>query len=143
MITVVPSDTPPTTPEIIPTVPTADVLLVQNPPAGELARVVVAPMHMLGDPVMGAGNGLTVTTELIVQPPTEYTIVEVPSVKPLTAPEVELTVATAGLLLVHVPPGVEFASVLVVPRHTTRLPVIGLSNGLTVTTLVVKQTPTV
>jgi hypothetical protein len=51
----VPRDTPFTIPDMIPTPATPGVLLVQNPPAGELVSGVVAPTQILGDPDIGAG----------------------------------------------------------------------------------------
>ncbi len=42
-------------------------LLLQITP-GELVNVIVLPIHTLEGPVIGAGNGLTVTTMLVLQP---------------------------------------------------------------------------
>jgi hypothetical protein len=51
-------------------------------------------------------------------------IVAVPAVRPLTSPD-ELTVATEGVLLLHVPPGVASDKVIDKPVHTVPGPVIG------------------
>ncbi len=57
-------------------------------------------------------------------------MVVVPVVSPLTTPE-ELTVATAVLLLVHAPPDVAEASVMVFPRHIVVAPVIAAGVAFT------------
>lgn len=51
-------------------------------------------------------------------------ITAVPTDTPVTMP-VELTVATEGLLLLHVPPGVLSARAIVEPTQTPDAPVIG------------------
>lgn len=51
-------------------------------------------------------------------------IVVVPADIPVTTP-VELTVATEGLLLLHVPPAVVSESVIVVPTQVEEAPMIG------------------
>ena len=60
---VVPADTPITTPVVLPTVPTAVVLLAHVPPAGAAVRVVVLPAQIGDVPPDGAAGLLfTVTT---------------------------------------------------------------------------------
>ena len=61
-----------------------------------------------------------------------------PSVTPQTLPDDEPTVATAGLMLDHVPPEGGQLNVLHVPGHTFTEPVIGPTegSGFTVTTAV-------
>ena len=59
-----------------------------------------------------------------------------PVVRPETRPVVGLIVATAGLPLVHVPPGIAWLKVVVPPWHADKLPVTGLSR-LIVSALVV------
>ena len=53
---------------------------------------------------------------------------------PVTIPEPVPTVATAVVLLVHVPPGVASASVVVLPTQTVKVPVTGavVAPGFTV-----------
>jgi hypothetical protein len=58
---------------------------------------------------------------------------------PVTTPEEVPIVATAGLLLVHVPPGVASVSVMVVPRQTLDDPEMEAGDGLTVTTALTVQ----
>jgi hypothetical protein len=48
----------------------------------------------------------------------------------------ELTVPFAGVLLLHVPPDVAFASVVVAPTHICGVPVIAAGDIFTVTTVV-------
>jgi len=64
---------------------------------------------------------------------------EVPPDTPVTTPVPATTVAIAGVALLHVPPAVASANVLVKPMHTVVVPVITAGNGLTVTVAVLKQ----
>ena len=66
-------------------------------------------------------------------------IVVVPPATPVTIPEPDATVATEGLVLVHVPPVSTSVSVMVDPAQTGELPVIAGVDVFTVTTEVVKQ----
>ena len=63
-------------------------------------------------------------------------IVAVPVNIPVTMPEVEPIVATAGLLLVQVPPNTASLNTVVCPTHTPVLPMIGVGTGVTVIVLV-------
>ena len=67
-------------------------------------------------------------------------MVVVPTPVPVTTPEVPI-VATPGLLLAHTPPVVASLSVVVLPIHVVRVPVIVASkgNGLTVNGVVAIQ----
>ncbi len=67
-----------------------------------------------------------------------YEIVVVPARTPETMPVAKPTVATVGSLLLHVPPAVAFANVIVWFAQTCDAPVIA-ESGLTVTTVVEKQ----
>ena len=60
MVTVPPL-TPLTIPVTDPTVAIAVLLLLQVPPVVVSLKVVVAPGHVLGTPVIGPGDGFTVT----------------------------------------------------------------------------------
>ena len=62
----------------------------------------------------------------------------VPAVMPVTSPEPD-TVPTAGVELLHAPPGVVLLSVVVSPTHTDVVPVIADGMPFTVTTAVVIQ----
>jgi hypothetical protein len=59
----------------------------------------------------------------------------VPAATPVTTPEVP-TVATAVLLLLHVPPGVASVNEVVEPAQTDVVPVIAPTEPPTVTTTV-------
>jgi hypothetical protein len=62
-------------------------------------------------------------------------VVDIPVTMPVDIP----TEATAGLLLLQVPPMVASSSVVVRPEHTARVPLIAAGSGSTVTTAVVIQ----
>ena len=64
-----------------------------------------------------------------------------PSDTPVTIPVVGLTVPTAGLELLQVPPAVGFDRVVVEPRHAVGIPVIAPGDATTVTIAVSKQPP--
>ena len=111
------------------------------PPVVVLLSVVVRPTHSVRLPVMAAGVGVTVTTLVVVQPPTEAAvIVAVPGVMPVTTP-VPDTVAMAVLELLQATGLVVVLSVVVLPTHTVAVPVIAVGTGVTVTTAVVTQPP--
>lgn len=57
---------------------------------------------------------------------------------PVTIPKPE-TVATAVLLLLHIPPAVASLRAIVAPAHTVVGPVIADGKGFTVTTVVMLQ----
>lgn len=133
-----PEISPLTTPDPEPTVATEVLLLLQVPPPASLSEVD-EPIHTLFTPEMAAGNGLTVTTFRVVHPvPSVYVMVEVPKATPVTRPEPETTVATEDVLLVHVPPPASLREV-VKPAQTAGVPEIPDGNGLTVSTVVIKQ----
>jgi hypothetical protein len=58
---------------------------------------------------------------------------------PVTTP-LALTVALAVLLLLHVPPGVALASVMLLPAATAAGPVIGATEGAASTVTVLRAT---
>lgn len=120
------------------TVPTKRLLLLHAPPGGVLESVVVVlplPRHISGVPVMADGVAITVTTIVLKQPPMSYVMVVVPAPMPVTTPDV-LTVPTAGVLLLHEPPGTEFDNVVVAPVHMFVTPVIAAGVLFTVNVVV-------
>ena len=135
-------DVPPATPVTTP-VPTPIVAMpvepeFQVPPPAASVSVVVLPWHTDNVPEIGA-SGVTVTTADAVQPAAVvYTTVVVPLVSAVTRPVPRPMVATAGVPLLHVPPGAASASVEVLPAHKDNVPVMG-EIGLTVTTALVVQ----
>jgi hypothetical protein len=112
------------------TVATEVLLLLHVPPVVVFDKAVDSPTHTLGVPVMAAGKGLTVTINSTLHPvPSVYVIAAVPADTPVTTPEVLLTVAIAVAPLLHVPPDMELASVVVSPIHTLAEPVIAEGSG--------------
>jgi hypothetical protein len=74
----------------------------------------------------------------------EYVIVTVPDDIPFTMPLAEPTVATALLLLLHVPPASVLERVAVGPSQTVLAPVIAAGVPVTVTVCIAGQpAPTV
>ena len=67
-----------------------------------------------------------------------YRISDVPCATPVTTPD-EFIVATAVLELLHVPPGVVLAKVVVDPTQTLVVPVMLFGKPLTVTVTALKH----
>ena len=133
----VPADAPVTMPVPTPTVATNVFALLQVPLPPSL-RVVVPPLHKLSVPEIADGRALTVTPIVLTHPlGAVYDIVAVPTRLPVTIPLVP-TLAVPASLLIHVPPGVASARLVVEARHRLVIPVIG-SIGLTVTIAIVLQ----
>jgi hypothetical protein len=89
---------------------------------------------------MTPGNGLIVTTFVVLQPEgNTYLIVVVPGAKPHTTPVEAPTVATAKLLLDQVPPAVTWLSVIQLPSQTVAAPVMAGGAAFTVTVAMPKQ----
>jgi hypothetical protein len=125
------------------TVATAGVPLLQTPNAIALERAVVAPMQTLALPVMLATTGRALTVIVVdtaVTHPfalvTVYEITEVPDDIAVTTP-VALTVATAGVALLHIPDAVALARAVVAPTQTLAVPVILATTGRALTVIVV------
>lgn len=84
---------------------TPGLLLDHVPLIPVLLSVVELPTQMAKVPVMAGGLAITVTVVDVAHPVGRvYVIAEVPGVIAETTPVVEPTVATAVLLLIHVPP---------------------------------------
>jgi hypothetical protein len=120
-------------------------LLLQVPPGVVLVNEVLVPTHTLPNVgVMPAGVVLTVTALVTKQPVAliVYVIVATPVATPLTTPPA-VTLATATLLLLHVPPGVALVHVVLSPIHIdVEPPVIAPGVTFTLTTLMAIQVPT-
>ena len=147
VIVAVPADTPETTPEPF-TVATLVLLLLHVPPESPLeVSVAVVPVDRVLVPeiVPALGNAFIVTVvEVLTLQPfalTAYVTVAVPADTPDTMPEA-LTVATAVLLLLQLPPvkPLEIREV-VAPWQSVFVPemVPELGNALTVTVEVVEE----
>ena len=124
-----PALTPDTIPVAEPTVAMAGLLLAQVPPDEASNSEVKDPVQTEVLPVMGNTRLVTVNdTEEEQVEGAVYLIVVVPVVTPVTRPAV-LTEATAGLLLLHVPPVEVSLSVTDEPAQTPLGPTIGPGAG--------------
>ena len=111
---------PVTIPVLDPTKAIPPLLLVHTPPGVAWVRVSELPMQTVPGPEPMAGAGDTVTIMPSAQPVAiVYDIIVVPVNIPVTTPLVELTVAMAGALLLHTPPGVALKIVVVLPELMT------------------------
>ena len=114
-------------------------MLVHVPPVVVLARVVVDASHTVVAPVMAAGNGLIVSTDMVRHEVGKvYVMRAVPVPAPVAMPVVSPMVATDRLLLPQVPPAGAQVSVVVALRQ----PVSGLmvpGSGFTVIVRAVLQ----
>ena len=139
------AETPVTTP-VADTVAIAELLLLQTLPGVPVVLVkdLAEPEHTLSAPAItpATGNGFTVTIKVAVADPqlkvvAVYDIIAVVIVValPITTPVADDTFAASGLLLVHVPPKVDSASVIEDPEHTLDGPEImpASGSGFTVT----------
>lgn len=132
---------PVTIPVVAPTVAMALLLVVHVPPGDVFVNVFVAPTHTVDEMgLMAGGAAITVTGFVAAQPATVYEIVTVPVPVPVTVPVLP-TVATAVLLLLHVPPAVASVKDSVVPIQISDPPGGDMAAGmaLTVTTAITKQ----
>jgi hypothetical protein len=137
VILAVPPDAPLTIPEEAPTVATPVAPEDHVPPAVAFINVMVVPWQTDVAPLI-AVSAFTEMTIVAVQPKlVVYVIVAVPTDTPLRVLEL-LMVATAVLLLAHVPPPAMSLSVMFPPGQTVAAPEIG-AMGLTVMVLVIKQ----
>jgi hypothetical protein len=105
------------------------VALVHVPPGVVLVQTAVEPTHKGVVPVIVCAIGaviVTVFVAVLTHPPTftEYVIIDVPALIPVTNPVANPTVATPGVALVHVPPGVVLVQTAVDPIHKGVVPVI-------------------
>ena len=104
---------------------------------------VVGPVGVMV--AVGAASTVNTTIEDETQPDelvTLYRIVSAPDVIPVTTPDV-LTVARDVLVLLHTPPEVALARVVVRPGHTLVVPVMAATEmgAETVTVLVAVDEP--
>ena len=115
----VPAATPVTTPVVL-TAAVPGALLLHVPPTTELPNARVAPTQTVVPPVILPGAASSVNGKVATQPAV-YDIVTVPATRPVTTPDV-LTVATVGLLLLHVPPLDAMLNGVLEPTHTDVAP---------------------
>jgi len=139
MVDVAVPDMPLTTPVPATTVATEVVLLLHAPSGVVLLRAVVWPTHVVSEPVIGFGNGLTVIFLVLKQPaPAVYVTSQVPTDEPDNIPVVTPIVAYAQVIDQVPPAGVQFR-VDVPDTHTFAPPVIRPGNALMVTIAVFLQ----
>ena len=106
-------------------------LLLHEPPGVASVRFIVDPTHTEVDPVIGPGNGFTISVAVTEHPTRVYVMVSSPAFMAVTKP-VPGTIVALVLLLLHVPPVVPSLSVVVEPTHIDELPVIATGVGFTV-----------
>ena len=123
-----PGVTPVTVPLMEPTVATDVLALLHVPPVETSLSVILEPAATVKIPESGAGVGLTVNTIVALLVPSEYEIIQVPAVTPVTTPVEEPTVAIPVLLLLQLPPEVVSDKVLVEPTQTLAIPLMGLTT---------------
>jgi hypothetical protein len=148
MVTV-PAAEPPTMPDELPTVAIAGLLLIHVPPVVEFESEIVAPAQTPVAPVIKPALGMSVMLTACVSTAvphilvTEYDMMAVPVVTPPTMPDKIPTVATGGLLLVHVPPVAALVKEADVPGQRVVGPIIdpALGNPITVTIWVSTAVP--
>lgn len=134
-----PAATPVTIPELLPTDIAEDGVL-QVPPDVALLNVVVLPTQTDVVPVIVAGSALVVKMIVVRQPVgSVYDMLLVPAETAVSAPVTDAMVATLVVALLHVPPVVVLASVVVLPAQATSVPVIASGNGLMLTVVVRMQ----
>jgi len=98
--------------------------------------VMAAPWHTLPDPPIAAGTGLTVTwaVRLHVVDSCVKVTVAVPVLTPFTTALLPVVAPSVAVpLMAHVPGDDVLPSVVVLPAHTLRLPLIAAGTLLTVT----------
>jgi hypothetical protein len=142
-----PAVTPVTVPVVL-TVAVVLALLLHTPPDAVSVRVMALPSQTERKPaiVPATGCGFTVTVRVARAVPqplvTVYDILAVPATNAVITPVV-LIVATAVLLLLHVPPVAVLENEVVSPAHTVAVPesVPATGNGLTVTICVSVAVP--
>lgn len=134
-----PAATPVTIPELLPTDIAEDGVL-QVPPVVALLNVAVLPTQTDVVPVIVAGSALVVKMIVVRQPVgSVYDMLLVPAETAVSAPVTDAMVATLVVALLHVPPVVVLASVVVLPAQATSVPVIASGNGLMLTVVVRMQ----
>jgi hypothetical protein len=107
-------------------------LLLHVPPMAVLASAIVWPWHTTPAPVI-EGAAPTLIVAVTAQPDESVLVMTaLPGAVPVTMPVSEPTAATAVLLLLHVALPPLLVSVVAVPVHTVRAPLI---TGMSTVTL--------
>jgi hypothetical protein len=107
---------------------------IHVPPIVPSERSTLSPTHTVNAPVIAAGNGLVVNTISELHPVAVmiYEIIDVPALTGVTIPVRDPTDATAGRLLLQVPPGVDDVNATAAPTHDSNMPVGVAGSGFTV-----------
>jgi hypothetical protein len=130
------------------TIATSVLSLLHSPPLVADDNVIVEPTHNTVPPVIGAGNALTVILRVVIQPSQLVNvIVQTPAATPVIVVieptsitvGILLTVATAVLLLLHVPQPASVDHVVVEPTHTDDAPDGVDGTGYTFISIVVSH----
>jgi len=130
-----PGTTPVTTPPAL--MVALPLLALHTPPEVALLKVMVAPVHTVIAPVIAltVGGPMIVIVFVAVAVPqlllTVYTAVSSPAVTPLTIPVAPMVALL--FVMLHTPPTVAFARVMVPPAHTLPGPLIVSTVGVVVT----------
>ena len=141
LMTELPPSSAVTAPEVEPIIATEPLLLLHVPAPDELVSVVVLPEQRVRVPEIAAGNAITVTVRVAMQPSVDVkVIVVVPAAAPVTMPLDEPTSAIDVLALLHVPVAV-FVSVADAPTHIDAVPPIAGGNAFTVMVRVAEAVP--
>jgi len=122
-------------------VATVGLLLTQVPPDTGLA-VITEPIHNVAEGVLTTGRAFTVTLDVALLQPVAVSVnvnITLPAVSPVINPALVI-VATAGLLLTHVPP-VPGLAVIEEPIHNIGDGVLTTGRAFTVTLDVVLLQP--
>jgi hypothetical protein len=130
--------TPVTMPVDEPAVAMPASLLLHVPPPGAASSSVADPAHTADAPSIAPGCAFTVTTSVAAHTPGPKLIVEVPGLRPVTTPDGSI-VATAVLLLLHVPSVLVSVNVMLLPWQIIPEPVIVSPEGFTRTVAVTLQ----
>lgn len=112
-------------------VATDGLLLTHVPPEVGVSCVVLPMQTNDAPPRTGSGSIVTFAVAKLLQPPlvTVYLMVAVPAESPVTTPDA-LTLAMAGVVVLHTPPGVASDNVVVPLTQATIVPVIGATVGV-------------
>ena len=141
LITELPPSSAVTAPVAEPIIATEPLLLLHVPAPDEFVSVVVLPEQSVSVPEIAAGNAITVTVRVAMQPSVDVKVsVVVPAAAPVTMPLDEPISAIDVLALLHVPDAV-FVSVVDAPTHIEAVPPIAGGNAFTVMVRVAEAVP--
>ena len=137
----VPAFTPVTIPAVECTTAVATEPEVHVPPGVPFESVIEDSVHTAAEPVIAVGGAFTCITVEVLQPVgSMYEIIAVPmDAMPVAIPELEPTEMMPGMVLDHVPPGIELLSATDRPWQITGPPTMAPGAGNIVTVFVMMQ----